>query len=283
MLSEVLSRRNEFKRPREVLEMLNVFGPNISTAADEDWPRHKKAIGPPFSNEQTNKLVWQEALRQTQEMIHYWTSHGESVTRTTAEDAKTFSLNILTSAGFGKSYPFETSSELDNGPNHSMSYKESLSLIVGNAIPILIVGPAFLLKWKHYLPKSWQDVAQATVEFKAYMTEMVQEERELVAAGKQSRPNLMTSLIRASQSNSDSKKDDSNLECKQYVLSEQEIFGNMFVFNFAGHDTISHTLCYASIYLLRIQMCKNGFPRRSMWCSRVRILLHGVMKNRSLN
>ncbi|KAJ8069484.1 hypothetical protein OCU04_003137 [Sclerotinia nivalis] len=142
-------------------------------------------------------------------------------------------------------YPFETSSELDNGPNHSMSYKESLSLIVGNAIPILITGPAFLLKWKRYLPKSWQDVAQATVEFKAYVTEMVQEERELIAAGKQSKPNLMKSLIHASQSNSHSITDDSNLGRKQYVLTEQEIFGNMFVFNFAGHDTISITLCYA--------------------------------------
>ncbi|TEY71422.1 hypothetical protein BOTCAL_0093g00160 [Botryotinia calthae] len=50
-LMEIIQRRNEFKRPREVLEMLNVFGPNISNVADEDWPRHKKATGPPFSNE----------------------------------------------------------------------------------------------------------------------------------------------------------------------------------------------------------------------------------------
>ncbi|KAF7943631.1 uncharacterized protein EAE97_005702 [Botrytis byssoidea] len=35
-LNEVLLRRNEFKRPREVLEMLNVFGPNISTVSEED-------------------------------------------------------------------------------------------------------------------------------------------------------------------------------------------------------------------------------------------------------
>ncbi|KAF7929751.1 hypothetical protein EAE99_004655 [Botrytis elliptica] len=220
-LSEVLMRGNEFKKPREVLEMLNVFGRNISTVSDEDWPRHKKATGPPFSNEQTNNLVWQEALRQTQEMMHYWIDQGKLALRTTAEDAKTLSLNILTSAGLGKSYPFKPSSNIDNDPGHTMSYKESLSLIVENAIPILIIGPNFLLKWKRYLPKSLQKIAQATVEFKAYMKEMVQEERELIAKGKQSKSNLMTSLIRASQSSSEFKTDD------------------------MGHDTIPHTLCYA--------------------------------------
>ncbi|CAD6443770.1 b856f28b-ac1f-444b-9b81-435060da19ba-CDS [Sclerotinia trifoliorum] len=157
-------------------------------------------------------------------MLHYWTDQGDSAIRTTAQYAKTFSLNILTSAGFGKSYSFKPSSHADNGTNHSMSYKDSLSLIVGNAIPILIIGPAFLQKCKRFLPKSWQDVAQATVEFK-------------------STPNLMTFLVRASQSNFDSKIDDSSLGCKQYALTEEEIFGNMFVFNFARHDTISHTIC----------------------------------------
>ncbi|TGO22444.1 hypothetical protein BPAE_0168g00150 [Botrytis paeoniae] len=225
--------------------MLNVLGPNISTVSDEDWPRHKIATGPPFSNEQINKLVWQEALRQTQEMMHYWTDQGELALRTTAEDAKTLSLNILASAKFGKSYPLRPSSNPDNGPNYSMSYKKSLSLIVGNAIPILIIGPKFLLKWKRCLPKSLQEIAQATVEFKAYMKEMVREEREIITTGKQSKPNLMTSLIRASQSSSEFKTDDKDPKSKPSGLSESEIFGNMVVFNFAGHDTISHTLCYA--------------------------------------
>ncbi|KAF7909334.1 uncharacterized protein EAF01_003052 [Botrytis porri] len=203
-LNEVLLRRNKFKRPREVLEMLNVFGPNISTVADEDWPRHKKATGPPFSNEQTNRLG----------VLALWT---------TAEDAKTFSLNILSSAGFGKSYPFRPLPDPENDPNHSMSYNESLSLIVGNAIPILIIGPNFLLKWRRHLPKSLQEIAQATVEFQAYMKEMVQEERKLIATGKQSKPNLMTSLIRASHSNSDIKSDATYPGSKQPSLSEPEI------------------------------------------------------------
>lgn len=58
----------------------------------------------------------------------------------------------------------------------------------------------------------------------------------------------MTSLIRAS---SDSGKDG---------LSEAEIFGNIFVFNFAGQDTTSHTLAYALVLLA-------GHPEVQDWIS----------------
>lgn len=179
-------------------------------------------------------------------MVSFWTSQGATAIRTTAEDVRTFSLNVLTYAGFGKSYPFRPSAESAKiAPNHSMSYKQSLSLTIDNAILTLIIGPRLLLKWKRYLPKSWQEIAQATVEFKAYMAEMLQEERKLIAAGKPSKPNLMTSLIRASESDPEFEMDDLTPGHKQYGLSESEIFGNMFVFNFAGHDSTSHTLCYA--------------------------------------
>ena len=32
-------------------------------------------------------------------------------------------------------------------------------------------------------------------------------------------------------------------------LTEKEIYGNMFVFNFAGHDTTAHTLAFAMVIL----------------------------------
>ncbi|OTA92179.1 hypothetical protein M434DRAFT_22024 [Hypoxylon sp. CO27-5] len=51
--------------------------------------------------------------------------------------------------------------------------------------------------------------------------------------------NLMSSLVRASQD-----------EAKTSVgLTENEIYGNMFVFNFAGHDTTAHTFTFAIYFL----------------------------------
>ena len=45
----------------------------------------------------------------------------------------------------------------------------------------------------------------------------------------------MTSLIRASTSGEG--------------LKDEEIFGNMFVFQFAGHDTTAHTLAFSMMHL----------------------------------
>jgi cytochrome P450 len=230
-----------------MIELLNVFGPNISTVFGRDWQRHKKATGPPF-NEQNSKIVWDEALRQGREALQHWKEKSLDAVRTTAEDAKTFSLNVISCAGFRKSYSFLTKEGAVGDEDHSMTYKKSLSIILENAILILILGPKFLVQWRAYLPKSWMEVGQATIEFKAYMSEMLKEERRLIAEGKPSAGNLMTSLIRASEEQKGNEKNE-NGEGRLTGLSEEEIFGNIFVFNFAGHDTISHTLAYA-IHLL---------------------------------
>lgn len=81
------------------------------------------------------------------------------------------------------------------------------------------------------------------------MAEIIEEEKLLLAQGKQSRDNLMTALIRSS---SEAERGQS--------LTEAEIFGNMFVFNFAGHDTTAHTLAYTFVLLA-------AHPNVQMWMS----------------
>lgn len=58
-------------------------------------------------------------------------------------------------------------------------------------------------------------------------------------AGEPRDHNLMTSLVRASQ---DEHKTSGG-------LTESEIYGNMFAFNFAGHDTTANTFTFALYYL----------------------------------
>lgn len=67
------------------------------------------------------------------------------------------------------------------------------------------------------------------------MTEVYEAEKQAFAENKPATNNLMTQLIRASLG------DDG--------LSETEIYGNIFVFNFAGHDTTAHTLAF-TLHLL---------------------------------
>lgn len=181
-------------------------------------------------------------------MLEYWKS--KKVVTTLAQDAKTFSLHVLSSAGFGKSYPFNSSSDFASS-SRSSTYKDSLCLILENAILILVLGPKLLSNrfLQRIFPSHWVRVGRATVDFKAYMAEIIEEEKLSLAQGKQSRDNLMTALIRSS---SEAERGQS--------LTEAEIFGNMFIFNFAGHDTTAHTLAYTFVLLA-------AHPNVQMWMS----------------
>ena len=85
------------------------------------------------------------------------------------------------------------------------------------------------------------------------MTDMLNDEKRELNNKKPGGGNLVTSLIRAS----DEVAKSSDVESKGISipqsscggLTEDEIYGNIFVYNFAGHDTMAITLNWA-IYLL---------------------------------
>ena len=175
-------------------------------------------------------------------MLEYWKSR--SSIKSTADDARTFSLHVLSKAGFGKSYQFKGLD--DTSPTQmATNYKEPLQTILDNCILLMVLGRKFLsLKW---LPKKLKKLHQATVNFQQYMAEVYEKEKQAIADGKSTERNLMTSLIRSSQESVSSGKD--GIDQVAEGLTESEIYGNMFVFNFAGHDTTAHTLAFA-IFLL---------------------------------
>jgi cytochrome P450 len=235
-VADIFARKGEFTRPTEMLEMLNVFGPNLGTTEGQQWQRHRKITATCF-NENNNELVWLESIRQATGMLRYWSSKPSF--NSVADDARTLSLHIMSSAGFGKSYPFRGAEEATTAQDSS-SYKESLKMILDNCIPLVALGPNNLNQW--WLPKSWKELHQATITFRKYMTTVYEEEKQSVADGKKGSNNLMTSLVRASQAVTESSR--SSNGTIQGGLTEQEIYGNIFVFNFAGHDTTANTLAF---------------------------------------
>ena len=72
---------------------------------------------------------------------------------------------------------------------------------------------------------------------------------------KPSSNNLMTSLIRTSQTMAEVTGADTAThgnalsEHEQGGLTEEEIYGNIFVCNFVGHDTTAHVLAYSIVLL----------------------------------
>lgn len=87
------------------------------------------------------------------------------------------------------------------------------------------------------------------------MTDILEQEKNLMAQGKSGKGSLMTSLIRASDERmevthaSKNTKNGSLLTNAPAGLTENKIYGNMCVFSFAGHDTTAQTLTF-TIHLL---------------------------------
>lgn len=176
-------------------------------------------------------------------MIQEWTRWGQSGTIGIAKDTRTLSLDVLAATGFRKSYKFRASTE--PGPDEARNYRESLMLTLDNALFMMLVPPKLLTM--PFVPKTWARIGQATNDFRKYMMDMLKEERRLLDAGKPGTGNLMSSLVRASEVEQ-MKKSKSNTDDAR-GLTVGEILGNIFVINFAGHDTTANTLAYAMLLL----------------------------------
>lgn len=88
-------------------------------------------------------------------------------------------------------------------------------------------------------------LADRCAVFQRYMTELYEEEKSQArlkagSGGGASTKTLMSSLVRASQD--EAQQNGSG-------LTESEIYGNMFMLNFAGHDTTAHTFTFAIHFL----------------------------------
>lgn len=240
---EYLSKPKHFLKPPYIYDAMNFYGPNVDTVNGETWQRHRRLTTPPF-NEKNSALVWRESLAQARDMVADWESKGEQDGVEMSADTTKLALHVLSGAGFGQSYKF-TRGMTSISAGHSMSYADSLTSILSNLLVAIIASsvnaPSLLL------PKFIKDMKIALAEFKQYMVEMVEEERALIKAGRPDhKENLMSVLVRANESSASAGKERSS-------LSDEEIYGNLFIWNLAGHDTTAKVLAYA-ISLLSVNL-----------------------------
>lgn len=170
----------------------------------------RKLMGSCFID-QNFEIVWKESIAQATDMGRYWSCRTS--VETVAHDTRTLSLNVMSRAGFGKSYPFKGHHEAQivlGGT--SLSYKEALQTILENSILIMILGTKFLAK--PWLPSFFKRLHYACISFQGYMTDLFETEKQNSSQGKNSDRNLMTSLVRASYAEANGS------------LTEEEIYGN---------------------------------------------------------
>lgn len=191
------------------------------------------------------KFVWRESLTQTKQMLASWTtptSLADGIV-SVAKDTRTLSLNVLAATGFGRSFSFRSASSKDAETDTASSYRDALSMVLDNAILLMLIPRRYLSL--PFVPKALRQVGKAADEFKHHMERMLEEETAALKKGNSGAGSLMTSLVKASNTYATSNKDSKSAK----GLSVEEIFGNIFVINFAGHDTTANTLAFAAFLL----------------------------------
>ena len=240
--------------------MLNIFGPNVGTVEGRDWQRHRKITGAVFT-ERTYKAVWSESLRQADGMLQWWTSQGSSPITTTAKDVRTLSLNVLAHVGFRKTYSFDGKAE-NTSSKEALSFRQTLCFVLDNALLTMVVPTNFLRL--PFLPFKWRQVGEAIVALRHLMTALYNEEKSSSVENSREPMHLMRSMVQASEqatyeASADAKKSHAALLAPKRVgLTMDEIFGNIFVYYFAGHDTTAAVFAY-TMYLL------TGHPDVQDW------------------
>ena len=145
----------------------------------------------------------------------------------------------MSGAIFGKFYPFRGADEATLlNEQDSASYGAALKIILDRCIPLVVLGRKNLNK--PWLPRKLRELYQATLVFQEHMTKAYEREKQAMMRNDKLENNLMTSLVRASLANGGQKG--STTGPHQEGLTEEEVYGNVFVFNFAGHDATANSL-----------------------------------------
>lgn len=203
-------------------------------------------------------------MQQALDMLQGWLQRGQEGTKETVDDTALLALHVLTYAGFGMKYSYVEGVQRPK-PGFTMSYRDALSLVLRNVILLFIVPRAFLRL--SFMPKKLRDLGQATVEFQMYMEQMLARERQLISKREPGEQNLISALIRASEEAKEPSKNES-----MQGLQDEEIFGNIFIYNLAGHETTANTVAYAIVLLA-------AYPEWQDWIAEEIDIVFGSQEN----
>jgi cytochrome P450 len=229
----ITSRWKLFKKGPGI-ETMEIFGKNVDTVEGNDWYRHRKLTAPCF-NERSSRLVWDESVKQAKPMLEAAVRSGSRGTDALGDDTQTIALHVLTRVAFGLQNAFGegTSKVL---PGYQMSFREAIHIILGSLLLVMIV-PADTLT-SSFMPKHFRKVGLAAKEYDRYVRSIMDKEREEMKQGQDANNNLMSVLLRASET-------EMGTGSQKQRVTDSEITGNIFIFNVAGHDTTANTLAFA--------------------------------------
>ncbi|OQU94990.1 hypothetical protein CLAIMM_01262 [Cladophialophora immunda] len=236
---DVLQRWKDFTKSSAISAPFALFGPSVLSVEGETWQRHRRITTPPF-NERNSALVWSEAARQARDMLTVWISAGPGKAGTIRDDTNTLALNVLSGAGFGRPQPFDSRYRKPEA-GYEFSFLEAIHILMDSLFTTVVMksaanAPAWLL------PRTFKRVRKSLVECRRHLGEMVKAEQEAYARGQGGNThNLMSTLVRVSEQ---AKLHVDTDRTRRLWLSDDEIYGNLFLYNLAGHETTANALTY---------------------------------------
>ncbi|KAF2208629.1 hypothetical protein CERZMDRAFT_48985 [Cercospora zeae-maydis SCOH1-5] len=241
---EILRRPRDFVQHHLTSMFMSRFGGNLLTADGDDWHRQRRVVAGTIT-EKISKAVWQESVVQTESMIEEVFRGGaekQAATKRMFDYMKKITINVLSGVGMGESIDWKNDKDAKPEPGHRMTYIQAVNTVINAVAGPIILPSWFLDNYPPFLPGHGflRDVGQAVKEFPAYNKSLLEREKAQNAAAGQTRNNIMSQLLRASESET---KNGSR------VLSEAEMQGNLFIFTAAGFDTTANTLSYALVLL----------------------------------
>lgn len=218
------------------------LGLTFSKLDGDDWKRHRKLTAPAF-NERVSSLVWEEGSRQARQLLDRVHTSPSRTMQNVTDTCQTIAHHVLAYAGFGvRSAHGADVTNVQQG--HQLAYNDALCTVLANMV-LAIVMPSRILA-SSLAPERWRKVGLAVEEFRKYMKEILEQERMSIidrrfkSSSNRRSESLTSALIQASE---EEKATSGRGSAKG--LSDDEVYGNMFIFNFAGQDTTANTMAYA--------------------------------------
>ncbi|EFY87051.1 cytochrome P450, putative [Metarhizium acridum CQMa 102] len=251
IIGEIFARWRDFVRPVQKYRMLAIYGPSVFTVGLDDWPRHRKAVVAPF-NDDLMSLVWRETLCHTRSMLDAWTTQFRGNIQSLENDLRELTFNVLGAAAFHE----RGQSQADTGPKDvektAEDYLDTLRTVLENSILLMLI-PYHRFRGT-IIPRHLAKVGRAAESFRSILLKVLSEETAALGSDSSKRNGLLTPLVRALKPDAREQAKNSaapvSAKVKKSGLSVDEILGNSFVINFAGHDTVLLTLTFTLALLV---------------------------------
>ncbi|KAK5115502.1 hypothetical protein LTR62_001161 [Meristemomyces frigidus] len=250
-ISQITTRRNDFPKPIWMYSSIDLYGKNVVSTEGANWRHHRKITSPPFT-EKNNHLVWTESLHQAESMMAGWVAPNTKASgpiRDIAGQAMRLSLHVISKAGFGIRLPWpHEEAEAETPEGHTLSFKDALSLLLENILVVMLTPRWLLSRSPLQLHKT---ANEAFVEWGQYMRDLYNEKRSEASTGSDSREglDLMGALVTGAGITQQANGNGTAEKSAKQLLTDEEIFGNAFVFTLAGHETAANTIHFSLLYL----------------------------------